>query len=225
MTPSVLLLRHGETVWNSAGRLQGCGDSPLTARGLAQAGALARAARALGVSRVLASPLGRARATAERVAAAAGCTLAVRDCLAEMDFGTCAGFTLDELRASRPGILEARERDRWHHRWPGGESYADVLARVRAGLAGDAPLLTAGVTAVVAHQSVNRALLVWLGGGTPEDALAGDQPADVILRVEEGRAVWHAQLGSEPEGTPISWRPGIFRRAAARARSTYGAPP
>lgn len=217
MTASVLLLRHGETDWNRAGRLQGRGDSPLTARGIAQARALARAVRALGARRVLASPLGRARATAERIAVAAGCPLLLRDALAEMDFGVCTGLTLDEVRLRHPGLLETRAGDRWSHRWPGGESYADVLERVRTGIAADLPLPTDGPTAVVAHQSVNRALLRWLSGATPAEVPDGDQPPDVLLRVDASGAVAHARVSGAGEPAPLVWCPGPLRRAGGRA--------
>ncbi len=215
---SVLLLRHGETDWNRQGRMQGRGDSPLTLRGAAQADALARAAALLGVRRVLASPLGRARATAERVAVAAGCPRELRDALVEMDFGQLAGLTLDEVREKRPGLLEAREDDRWNHRWPGGESYADVLERLETGLADDLPLRTRGPTAIVAHQSVNRALLAWLASA-PGAALAGTQPPNVILRVDEDGCVWHMRVCEGPHAPMLDWWAGPFRRAVAPVRA------
>lgn len=214
MTACVLLLRHGETDWNRLGRMQGRGDTPLTARGLAQADALARAASRLGVRRVLASPLGRARATAERVAAAAGCALELREALAEMDFGECGGLTLDEVRERRPGLLEARENDRWHHRWPGGESYADVLERLTTGLDADMPLWTDPPTAIVAHQSVNRALLAGLTT-SPHIALSGTQPPNVLLRVDSEGGVWHTRLPEGPHGPRLVWWRGMFRRTGA----------
>ncbi len=209
----MLLIRHGETEWNRVGRLQGREDSPLTERGLAQADRLARAAASLGVARVLASPLGRARITAERVAAATGAPLQIRDGLAEMAFGACAGLTLDEARARFPGMLEARERDRWRHRWPDGEGYLDVLARARATLAGDLPLASEPATAIVAHQSVNRALLHWLAGCPAEEAMASEQSADVLMRVDADGRAWHARIGEAP-GAALVWAPGAPMSAA-----------
>jgi probable phosphoglycerate mutase len=211
MEPCLLLMRHGETEWNRAGRLQGREDSPLTARGLAQAGALARAAAALGVTRVIASTLGRARATAARVADAVGAVPAFRDGLVEMSFGACAGLTLDQARARFPGLLEDRERDRWNHCWPDGEGYAEVLARALEALAADRPLATAPPTAIVAHQSVNRALMHGLTRVPREAALASEQSADVVVRIDAAGALWHARLG---EGGVSAWDPGPPHRAA-----------
>ncbi|AAK90367.2 hypothetical protein EXN51_07435 [Agrobacterium fabrum] len=70
--PTIYLLRHGETLWNSLGRFQGQLDSPLTPRGVEQADQVARLLRdALNNDNQLfqmqISPLGRVRQTAERV--------------------------------------------------------------------------------------------------------------------------------------------------------------
>ena len=61
------LIRHGQTQWNSEGRLQGQQDSPLSPTGELQARAIARRLGKLGVSRTIASDLGRTRQTARHV--------------------------------------------------------------------------------------------------------------------------------------------------------------
>jgi ribosomal-protein-alanine N-acetyltransferase len=73
MSGAIFLVRHGETEWNLARRYQGWGDSPLTPRGIAQAEAIGRRLRALPEAEgatLVASPLGRARRTAEIIQAA-----------------------------------------------------------------------------------------------------------------------------------------------------------
>ena len=213
--PYLLLLRHGETEWNRIGRLQGRDDSPLTARGLAQADVLARVCAGLGVARLISSPLGRARTTAERIAAACGAPLDFRDGLAEMSFGECAGLTLEEVRERFPGLLEARERDRWNHRWPGGEGYADVLPRTLAALAGDRPLASLPPTAIVAHQSVNRAIIHGCRGCDAKAAMASEQSADVLMRLDDDDTLWHALL--RDDGSAPEWAPGAPLLAAGSA--------
>ena len=202
------LLRHGETEWNRAGRLQGRDDSPLTADGRAAAEALARACAGLGAARLWTSPLGRARATAERIGRACGLDPEPHEALAEMSFGECAGLTLDEVRARHPGLFDARARDRWRHRWPGGESYEEVCARVRAWLDLAGPLASAKPAIVVAHQIVNRALLVALGACARDAAMASEQSANVIVRLEAGGPLAHARLDAAEKSAALAWRPG-----------------
>jgi broad specificity phosphatase PhoE len=64
---NVLLVRHGETSWNREGRYQGRTDIPLSADGVMQVQRLGERLRNIALARVIASPLGRARATAEAI--------------------------------------------------------------------------------------------------------------------------------------------------------------
>jgi broad specificity phosphatase PhoE len=167
--PSIYYVRHGETVWNAEGRLQGRRDSALTARGCTQAdrcGSVLNDLVALNGRNpaeldYVASPLGRARATMERVRRALGLDphdyrLDAR--LAEMSFGEWEGLTFVEVRARDASVLAARERDLWGFVPPGGESYADVMVRVREWHAG-----LARATVAVAHGGIWRALIAHLG--------------------------------------------------------------
>jgi len=128
----MLLLRHGQTALSVERRYSGHGDPELTELGRAQAaGAAARLSAETDVAAVLTSPLRRARATAEGVAAATGAPLVVRQGLIETDFGEWEGMTFAEARARDPEV---------HGRWlgdetaapPGGESFAAVGRRVEA---------------------------------------------------------------------------------------------
>jgi broad specificity phosphatase PhoE len=98
----IFLVRHGETEWNLARRYQGWGDSPPTGRGIAQAEAVGRGLRALpeaeGV-RIVASPLGRARRTAELIQATRGDATPIRldERLKEVSIGAWDGLDRDEI--------------------------------------------------------------------------------------------------------------------------------
>jgi len=134
------LARHGETEWSLSGRHTGRTDVPLTAAGERQARALGERLRGASFALVLASPLARARRTAEL--AGFGDALALDEDLAELDYGAYEGRTTAEIQRSRPGW------DLWRDGCPGGESVADaaaraerVLARVRAA---DGPVLLVG---------------------------------------------------------------------------------
>jgi len=122
-------VRHGETEWNLDGREIGHLDSPLTARGLLQAGALARRLSNLRVDAVYSSDLGRALRTAEIIAAACGVALHVDQGLRERNMGIFQGLTLKEMRDSYPQERAAYEQMGFEYVIPEGESARQRLER------------------------------------------------------------------------------------------------
>ena len=174
--PTIYYIRHGETEWNAVGRLQGTQDVPLNARGVKQAadaGAiladlLARDGReALSVAFV-SSPLGRARTTMELVRGTLRLPAddyAIDDRLREIGYGQWEGSTLEEAEARDPGIYARRLADKWTVAAPGGESYAEVQARVSAWYA-----QVTTDTVAVAHGGTARTLMVALGFETAQSA-------------------------------------------------------
>jgi probable phosphoglycerate mutase len=146
--PQLWLARHGETQWSRSGRHTGRTDVALTAHGKKQAAALGARLRDLRFALVLASPLARARRTAEL--AGFGAALELDDDLVELDYGAYEGRTSEEIRHERP------DWDLWRDGCPGGETIADaarraerVLTRTRAA---DGPVLLVG------HGHMTRAL-------------------------------------------------------------------
>lgn len=145
-------LRHGETDWNAQGLSQGWTDVPLNAVGLLQARRAARTLQGLNVATIVASPLSRARVTAEVVAEALRLPVAFDDDLREVSFGEQEGQPMGD----------------WYDDWiagdytpPGGEAFAVLLARAVAAVnratARPAPVL------VVAHGALFRALRLAFG--------------------------------------------------------------
>jgi len=136
----IYLLRHGETLWNTAGRFQGQMDSQLTPRGIEQADqsgiVLAREIRGREDSFELhVSPLGRTKETAARITRSI--ILAARDepRLMEVTVGSWDGMTHYEIDMEYPGALEGADAYDWFFRSPDGETFDDVCARVRSWLA------------------------------------------------------------------------------------------
>jgi broad specificity phosphatase PhoE len=182
--PTIYYIRHGETDWNAQGRLQGGRDIPLNDLGRKQAveaggilgGLLARAGRSAPSLSYVASPLGRARRTMELVRGALNLPpqdYALDDRLREIGYGRWEGSTFAQMRASDPELFAKRRADKWTVPPPGGESYAEVQARVRDWYDG----LTAD-TVAVAHGGTARALTVALAIKT--SAIAAD------LGIEQG---------------------------------------
>ncbi|GIH90647.1 bifunctional RNase H/acid phosphatase [Planobispora siamensis] len=130
---TLILLRHGETPMSVERRFSGIGDPELTPDGRAQAeAAAARLSREpYGVQAIVSSPLKRARATAEAVAARTGLEVIVEEGLREADFGEWEGHTFTEIQRRWPDELAAWLADP-SVAPPGGESFEAVAERVRA---------------------------------------------------------------------------------------------
>ena len=102
---TLLIIRHGETVWNVEQRFQGQFDSPLTEIGRDQAAALGRRLRAYHFSDLIVSDLGRARETAAIIAAHTGHPVRTDPRLRERGYGLLEGLTLPEIKIKHPDVL------------------------------------------------------------------------------------------------------------------------
>jgi probable phosphoglycerate mutase len=188
--PVIYYIRHGETSWNAAGRLQGVQDIPLNDLGRRQAahagnilaGLFARDGRDKSSLAFVASPLIRARATMELVRGSLKLPrdgYALDDRLREIGYGQWEGSTLPEMQLRDPQLYSKRQTEKWTVSPPGGESYVDVQARMQDWYAS----VTAD-TVAVAHGGTARALMVVLGIETPISAadLTIEQGAVYVLR-------------------------------------------
>ena len=104
----LILIRHGETEWNTQHRAQGRTDIPLNERGKAQAQALGAHFAEETVDLVLSSPLSRAYETAKAVADAAGAPIETAEDLTEIQFGVWEGLSFDDIRKNYPAISQMR---------------------------------------------------------------------------------------------------------------------
>jgi probable phosphoglycerate mutase len=145
-------LRHGETDWNAQNLAQGNVDIPLNAQGIAQARQAAAALCARGIEAIAASPLGRARETAEIVAATLGVAVEIVPDLREVAFG----------------VEEGQPMSAWFTDWvagqatpEGGESFAAL--RARAARAVNRLLAAERHWLVVAHGGLFRAVRAEMG--------------------------------------------------------------
>jgi probable phosphoglycerate mutase len=145
-------LRHGETDWNAQGLSQGRTDIPLNRVGVMQAERAAHAMRSSDLATIVASPLIRARRTAEIVAEPLGLKVLLDEDLAEVDFGEQEGQPMGD----------------WYDDWiagrytpRGAETFRTLLERavrgVNRALERPAPVM------VVAHGALFRALRLALG--------------------------------------------------------------
>lgn len=129
----LLLIRHGETDWNNEARVQGHSDTPLNANGIAQARQLAaRLVSEEAFAAMYASPLSRARVTAEIVAERCGVAPILDDRLKEQMLGEFEGLTDAEFTQRFPGALAAWRADPIRSPIPGQETRNDFQRRVQS---------------------------------------------------------------------------------------------
>lgn len=187
MVKRVIFIRPGETDWNRMGRWQGWVASPLNAHGRAQAAALSRFVRHIGVSALYTSDLRRALQTAAPLAEALGFAPIPDARLRERSVGLWQGLTLQEMRDWYPDDFRALLADREHFRIPGGESRQEVRQRMREAF-DDIIAQDAGETiAILSHTAAIKLLLEDLLSGISGDSLEiGNTSATTIRRAEAG---------------------------------------
>ncbi len=153
---TILLARHGESDWNSAGRWQGHADRPLTELGRRQAELLAGELADIPLVAAYASDLRRAWETAEIAVASRGLAVVPMRALREVDVGSWAGLSRAEIAERFPGAFE-----RWGSGgdgWDDGEPYDMMAGRVVEAVRRIAEAHPGGHVLVVTHGGPIRAV-------------------------------------------------------------------
>jgi broad specificity phosphatase PhoE len=171
----LILMRHGETVWNAERRLQGHADAPLSPRGIEQARRAAKFfADRPAPGLVMSSDLSRARHTAELL----GFTDVTTDeRLREMDLGDWTGRWIEEIEASDRGAY--RDWRLGSYTPSGGEGWKPFRERVGAAI-DEAVNRSDGDVVIVAHEGVVRAACDVLVGLIPSK-LSPIAPAAITI--------------------------------------------
>lgn len=161
----LLLIRHGESVWNRENRWQGHADIPLSETGRIQAQQLARHMKSeqRSIRALYTSDLQRARETADILGQALSMTPTATAVWREMDIGTWSGLTTVEVAARYP---EEWERLRQGEDLPrgGGETFAEFQGRLLRALDTYRRIHAGQNIAVVTHGGAVRALLLHCQG-------------------------------------------------------------
>ena len=133
MSRRLLLLRHGQTIHNTTGRLQGQLDTDLSETGVRQAEAVAERLADENIARIHSSDLTRARRTAEAVGRRIGVEVVTDRRLRETDLGTWQDRTREDIDAHHPGMRAVWRNDPlWAPE--GGETHIEVGRRGRAAI-------------------------------------------------------------------------------------------
>ena len=162
MSGSIIIVRHGRTEFNAAGRLQGRTDNPLDEVGLAQAEAVATylAPELLSDTLIVCSPLLRARQTATAIAQGVGASLEIDERWIELDYGAYEGLRQSEV----PSNVWREWRSDSDFAAPQGESLNQVQQRVADACAELAQRLDGRTAVVVSHVSPIKSAVAWALG-------------------------------------------------------------
>jgi len=130
MATRIILTRHGQTLWNLEGRVQGSLDSPLTEKGILQARSLAVRLRDEGIEHIYSSDSCRAIGTAEEIRCELELkTLHTNPALREFAFGEWEGRIWQDLRIANPEVFKIWDSEPHLVTTPGGENMGLVMER------------------------------------------------------------------------------------------------
>ena len=193
----VILIRHGETVWNQQHRMQGHSDSPLSETGVRQARLLARRLKQIAFNALYSSDSGRAHYTARSVAEVTGHDIVLEPRLRERHFGVFEGLTRAEIEANFPAdYARFKSRDQAHV-IPGGESPLQFRARIFACLHEIGGRHARERVVVVTHGLVLDALYRAALGIPPELPRIHELVNAGINRLRYDGGAWHIEAWAD----------------------------
>jgi alpha-ribazole phosphatase len=158
----LILIRHGETDWNTEGRWQGQADVALNATGWSQAQHIAHSLERAGITAVYSSDLQRARQTAQTLADAIGLPVFLDSHLREIHQGEWQGLLFSEIQRRYAQAYQDQRRDPLNFAPPGGEPVAQVRERVLAATQEIIRRHPDATVAVVSHGFVLAVLITQL---------------------------------------------------------------
>ncbi len=193
----ICLVRHGETEWNAARRIQGQIDIGLNATGVRQAEAAGRWLKTAGIVALYSSDLKRAQTTAGALGVALGLVPRLVPEMRERRYGVFEGMTYDEAREKYPEGYAAFEGRNADYAFENGESLKAMFARVTGKLKEIAAAHPGEKVAVVLHGGVLDIINRFVRGNPlemPRDFLIPNAGINWISTVD---GVWHLDSWGE----------------------------
>jgi broad specificity phosphatase PhoE len=192
----IVFIRPGETDWNRSGRWQGRVAVPLNEHGIAQAQALARFVRNIGIGALYASPLRRAAQTAEIIAEKLGYAVIYDERLSERNIGHWQGLTPAEMSAWYSEEYTALMHDRLNYVIPGGESRLNVQTRMQAAFEDILAQDKGETVGVLSHSSAIRSLLMqWEQQDERINSEIGNTSVTTVARGNDSR--WRVTVAND----------------------------
>ena len=198
----IYIARHGETIWNVEGRIQGRSDPDLSPKGYAQSLGLLDQLKGRSLSAIYTSTLKRSFLTAEPVANHFGLPIQRQPELDEIAFGLLEGQLLFEFDETLKNEWERFRDQRFTYHIPGGENYTDVANRIRPFMERTLQNHEGQEVLIVGHRVVNRLLIGMLLEYPLEWVLNIEQTNDCIYLIQknDGARVFHYINGKVREG-------------------------
>jgi len=185
------LLRHGEPAAEARQRCYGSLDVGLSDAGRRQMARVAGHLRHQPIAVIYSSPRSRAIESARILAGESGRPIEIVPAFREIDFGEFEGLTYDEIAARHPETYRRWMEAPTEVRFPGGECFRDMRARVLDAFAAIRRRREGETIAIVSHGGVNRILLAW----------ALEMPDRCLFRLAQDHAA--ANLLELVEGAPM----------------------
>ena len=195
MRTELILIRHGETMWNVQERFQGQQDSPLTPLGLAQATAVAAHLRAHRPDVLYASDLGRTLQTAAPIVIATGLEIHPEPGLRERNLGVLEGLNHEQAEQRFPDALAAYHGRQPDFVIPNGESLNQLTHRIVSTVTRLVAAHPGRRIAAVSHGASITALMRYMLG-VPQE-----MPSRMSIR--NGSICWLSHISGQ---TPWPWR-------------------
>lgn len=188
----IIIVRHGQTIWNKQKRKQGQSDSPLTLKGVQQAKDIAtffQNNKNINIEdfEIHSSPLFRTMQFASIFLEEMGIennknTIATNELLKEHSFGLWEGLTEEEIEKEFPGYLKTRYANWWEYTVPKGESYQLISKRAKQLL----KEFEGKNVILFTHEMISKVLRGSYLSMNTDDILALKHPQDTIYTLDNG---------------------------------------
>lgn len=207
MKTRILLLRHGETDWNAAHRMQGRRDIPLNERGRKQASCAAAFLADMTIDAVYASPLSRAVETAEIVKGKRDLPVIPEEGILEIDLGKWDGCTPEDMDVKFPG---------WYDIWrqspdkaipEGGETFRQVQERAVAAIKRIAGENQGKTVLLVSHMGCITSALIYFSGKSLDTLWKIPIANCGLSELEEEDGRWTVRSWGRADYIPEEYRP------------------
>ena len=189
MKNTIYLIRHGQTTWNRAGRLQGQADSPLTLLGTQQVEAIGKKLKEIIETKkysVWSSPLGRTKQTTSIICDETNFNyenVVFDKRLVEITLGDRDGYkSWKALFEDFPEDMARREKDPWNFSHPNGESSQMVWERVKPFI--EKIVNLEGIHVIVTHGVVSKIIRGMYLKLSPEEIFSLDRPQNAFHRLQ-----------------------------------------